>query len=71
MPARISDLDRIDRFIATAPRDALVRLQSEVNAALKYRLFLNEPPVAPESAKRTRKAANNQGALALGEEQTK
>jgi hypothetical protein len=70
MPAKITPEQHIDRFISTAPRDALVRLQSEVNAALKYRLFLNEPPVVPAPLK-AKKAANNQGALALGEEQAK
>jgi len=35
----ITDEQRIDAYISTAPRDALVRLQSEVSAALKYRDF--------------------------------
>ena len=51
-----------------------MRLQSEVNAALKYRVFDEDKQpgvVEPAPAKRQRKSANNQGALALGEEQSK
>jgi hypothetical protein len=39
MPAKITPEQHIDRYISTAPRDALIRLQSEVSAALKYRVF--------------------------------
>ncbi len=51
----------LDEYISTAPRDALVRLQSEVSAALKYRVFGDEPehyePFAPRRTRKPKDAA--------------
>lgn len=61
---RQTDEQRIDAYISTAPRDALVRLQSEVNAALKYRVFTDTMRAIDEIAPRTRRKAEAQLPLA-------
>ena len=68
MPRRAKTIEAVlDEYISTAPRDALVRLQSEVSAALKYRDF--DLPVVYERVepKRSRRKADAQIPLAAKE----
>lgn len=52
MPAKITDEGRIDRFLDVATKDQLIRLRSDVCAALRWRF---QDSAQPAQAKRGRK----------------
>jgi hypothetical protein len=46
MPAKITDEQHIDAFIGAATKDQLIRLQSDVSAALRWKHGVGQPFIA-------------------------